>query len=56
MQKSIGWFAAAMLCVPWPAQADDSAFLKSFAGSWVGKGTVKTDADLSGWFVPLFPE
>ena len=45
MKKSLGWFAAAMLCVAWPAQADDGAFLKSFAGSWVGKGTVKTDAD-----------
>jgi hypothetical protein len=45
MTKSIGWLAAAVLCIAAPAQAADSTFLKSFAGSWVGKGTVKVDAD-----------
>jgi hypothetical protein len=45
MTKSLGWLAAAMLCIAGPAHASDAAFLKSFAGSWVGKGTVKVDAD-----------
>ncbi|MFB9979238.1 hypothetical protein ACFSQQ_13550 [Mesorhizobium kowhaii] len=45
MTKSIGWLAAAVLCIGAPAQAADGAFLKSFAGSWAGKGTVKVDAD-----------
>ena len=45
MKKSFGWLAAAMFCIAGPAHANDGDFLKSFAGSWVGKGTVKTDAD-----------
>jgi hypothetical protein len=45
MKKSIVWLAAAVLCIGAPAQAADAAFLKSFAGSWNGKGTVKVDAD-----------
>jgi len=45
MKKSLGLLAVAMLCLAGPAHADDGDFLKSFAGSWVGKGTVKTDAD-----------
>jgi len=45
MKKTIGWLAAAMFCIAGPAQAADAAFLKSFAGSWAGKGTVKVDAD-----------
>lgn len=36
-----------MLCIAGPAHAADAAFLKSLAGSWAGKGTVKTDADSS---------
>ena len=34
-----------MLCIAGPAHATDGAFLKSLGGSWVGKGTVKVDAD-----------
>ncbi|QND60502.1 hypothetical protein [Mesorhizobium huakuii] len=45
MTKNLGLLTAAMLCIAGSAQAADGAFLKSFAGSWVGKGTVKTDAD-----------
>lgn len=45
MTKTLGLLAAAMLCIGGPAHAADGAFLKSLAGSWVGKGTVKVDAD-----------
>ncbi|MGX5830071.1 hypothetical protein [Mesorhizobium sp. 43Arga] len=44
-EKLIAWLAAAMLCIAGPAQSADAAFLKSFAGSWVGEGMVKVDAD-----------
>ncbi|CAM5484353.1 hypothetical protein MAUB1S_08122 [Mycolicibacterium aubagnense] len=43
MTRSIGWLAAAMLCLAGPAHATDADFLKSLAGSWGGKGTVKTE-------------
>lgn len=45
MTRLFGLLATAMLCMAVPAQASDGSFLKSFAGSWVGKGTVKVDAD-----------
>ena len=45
MTRTLGLLTAAMLCIAAPAHAADGAFLKSFAGSWVGKGTVKVDAD-----------
>jgi hypothetical protein len=45
MKKSIGWLAAAMLSIAGPVHAADAAFLKSFAGSWAGKGMVKVDED-----------
>jgi hypothetical protein len=35
VRKSIGWLAAAVLCIGAPAQAADAAFLKSFAGNAV---------------------
>lgn len=45
MTRTLVLLAAAMLCTAAPASAADGPFLKSFAGSWVGKGTVKVDAD-----------
>ncbi|MEP6565332.1 MAG: hypothetical protein ABJB10_09345 [Mesorhizobium sp.] len=45
MTKTLGLLTAAMFSIAAPAHAADGAFLKSFAGSWVGKGTVKVDAD-----------
>ncbi|BAV48053.1 hypothetical protein MLTONO_3150 [Mesorhizobium loti] len=45
MLKIFAFMSAAILCAAVPAHADDGAFLRSFAGSWVGKGSVKVDAD-----------
>lgn len=44
MTKCIGLLAALMLFIGGPAHAADASFLKSLAGSWVGKGSVKVDA------------
>lgn len=43
MTRSIGWLAAATICLVGPAHATDASFLQSLAGSWAGKGTVEVE-------------
>ncbi|CCV15403.1 hypothetical protein [Mesorhizobium sp. STM 4661] len=45
MKESTGLLVAAMFFLAGPAHATDADFLKSFGGSWSGKGTVKVEAD-----------